>query len=136
VLVWRSRFGLARASAALAVAAIVAGWAVAQRPRFLPGLTVSQAAAGRSTLIVVVITVAIGAVVLVPARPARRGPVCRASRGGGKGHRWPGGVTDQSLSIPAAVYSIAARRLRCIAVERVAMRDPDLLAGRDVTHSW
>jgi cytochrome bd ubiquinol oxidase subunit II len=66
MLVWRSHFGLARASAALAVAAIVAGWAVAQQPRFLPGLTVSQAAAGRSTLIAVVIAVLIGAVVLVP----------------------------------------------------------------------
>jgi cytochrome d ubiquinol oxidase subunit II len=66
VLVWRSRFGPARASAALAVAAIVAGWALAQRPYFLPGLTVSEAAAGRSTLIAVVVTAAIGAVVLVP----------------------------------------------------------------------
>ena len=66
VLVWRSHFGPARASAALAVAAIVAGWAVAQRPFFLPGLTVRQAAAGRSTLIAVVIGVAVGAVVLVP----------------------------------------------------------------------
>jgi cytochrome d ubiquinol oxidase subunit II len=66
VLVWRSRFSPARASAALAVAAIVAGWALAQRPYFLPGLTVSAAAAGRSTLIAVVVTAAIGAVVLVP----------------------------------------------------------------------
>jgi cytochrome bd ubiquinol oxidase subunit II len=66
VLVWRSHFGPARPSAALAVAAIVAGWAVAQRPFLLPGLTVSQAAAGRSTLIAVVIGVAVGAVVLVP----------------------------------------------------------------------
>ena len=66
VLVRRSRFGPARASAALAVAAIVAGWALAQRPYLLPGLTVSEAAAGRSTLIAVVVSVAIGAVVLVP----------------------------------------------------------------------
>jgi cytochrome d ubiquinol oxidase subunit II len=51
VLVWTSRFGLARASAALAVAAILAGWAVAQQPRFLAGLTIAQAAAGPSTLI-------------------------------------------------------------------------------------
>jgi cytochrome bd ubiquinol oxidase subunit II len=65
-LVWRSRFGLARASAALAVTAIVAGWAFAQHPRFLPGLTIDQAAAGRSTLIALVIAVAIGAMVLVP----------------------------------------------------------------------
>jgi cytochrome d ubiquinol oxidase subunit II len=66
ILVWRSRFGPARASAALAVVAIVAGWAVAQQPRFLPGLTVSQAAASRSTLIAVIVAVVIGAVVLVP----------------------------------------------------------------------
>jgi cytochrome d ubiquinol oxidase subunit II len=49
------------------VAAIIAGWALAQRPRFLPGLTVDQAAAGRSTLLAVIIAVACGAVVLVPA---------------------------------------------------------------------
>jgi cytochrome d ubiquinol oxidase subunit II len=67
VLISRSRFGVARVSAALAVAAIVAGWGLAQHPRFLPGLTVSQAAAGRSTLIAVVVAVALGALVLVPA---------------------------------------------------------------------
>ena len=67
LLVWRSRFGPARVSAAIAVAAIVAGWALAQRPRFLPGLTVTEAAAGRSTLLAVVIAVAVGALVLVPA---------------------------------------------------------------------
>jgi cytochrome bd ubiquinol oxidase subunit II len=66
MFVWRSHFGLARASAALAVAAIVAGWALAQQPVFLPGLTVSQAAAGRSTLIAVIVAVAVGAIVLVP----------------------------------------------------------------------
>jgi cytochrome d ubiquinol oxidase subunit II len=66
VLVRGSHFGTARASAALAVAAIVTGWAVAQQPRFLPGLTVGQAAAGRPTLTAVVTTVVVGAVVLVP----------------------------------------------------------------------
>ncbi|MFC5831429.1 cytochrome d ubiquinol oxidase subunit II [Nonomuraea insulae] len=66
MLVWRNHFGLARASAAVAVAAIVAGWALAQRPRFLPGLTLEQAAAGRSTLLAVIIAVAGGAIVLVP----------------------------------------------------------------------
>jgi len=66
ILVWRNKFGLARVSAALTVAAIVAGWAVAQQPRLLPGLTVTQAAAGRSTLIAVIVSLAFGAVVLVP----------------------------------------------------------------------
>jgi cytochrome d ubiquinol oxidase subunit II len=65
-LVWRDHFGAARASAALAVAAIVAGWAFAQHPRFLPGLTIEQAAASRSTLVAVITAVAVGAVVLVP----------------------------------------------------------------------
>jgi cytochrome bd ubiquinol oxidase subunit II len=65
-LVWRSVFGLARASAALAVAAVIGGWAAAQRPYLLPGLTVAQAAAGRATLVATIISVAVGAAVLVP----------------------------------------------------------------------
>jgi len=64
--VLRARYGLARVSAALAVAAIVAGWGLAQRPRFLPGLTIQEAAAGRSTLVAVIVALAVGAVVLVP----------------------------------------------------------------------
>jgi cytochrome d ubiquinol oxidase subunit II len=66
VLVWVGRFGLARASAALAVAAVIAGWAAAQSPRLLPGLTVAAAAADRPTLIATIIGVAVGALVLVP----------------------------------------------------------------------
>jgi cytochrome d ubiquinol oxidase subunit II len=66
VLCWAWRFGLARLTAALAVAAVVVGWAVAQAPRLLPGLTVVQAAAGPSTLLAIVIAVCGGAVVLVP----------------------------------------------------------------------
>jgi cytochrome d ubiquinol oxidase subunit II len=65
-LCWASRFGLARLTAALAVAAVIVGWAAAQAPRFLPGMTVTQAAAGSSTLVALIIAVACGAVVLVP----------------------------------------------------------------------
>jgi cytochrome d ubiquinol oxidase subunit II len=65
-LCWASRFGLARLTAALAVAAVVAGWAAAQAPRFLPGMTVTQAAAGRSTLVALLIAVICGLVVLIP----------------------------------------------------------------------
>jgi cytochrome bd ubiquinol oxidase subunit II len=61
-----SRFGLARLTAALAVAAVVVGWAAAQAPRFLPGMTVAQAAAGHSTLVALVIAVCGGLAVLVP----------------------------------------------------------------------
>ena len=66
VLVFLGRFGPARVSAALAVAAVIAGWAAAQSPQLLPGLTVAEAAAGRSTLIATIVGVAVGAVVLVP----------------------------------------------------------------------
>jgi cytochrome d ubiquinol oxidase subunit II len=65
-LCWRSLFGLARLTAALAVAAVVVGWAAAQAPRLLPGMTVTQAAAGQATLVALVVAVACGAVVLVP----------------------------------------------------------------------
>jgi cytochrome bd-type quinol oxidase subunit 2 len=66
VLVWAGRFEPARYAGALSVAAVVAGWALAQRPDFLPGLTVDEAAAGRATLITVLVVVGIGAVVLIP----------------------------------------------------------------------
>ena len=66
LLVWCGRFEPARVTAALAVAAIVAGWALAQRPQVLPGLTIEEAAASRSVLIAVLVGVAVGAVVLVP----------------------------------------------------------------------
>jgi cytochrome d ubiquinol oxidase subunit II len=66
-LVVRRRFTVARYTAALAVAAIVAAWALAQQPRLLPGLTVEQAAASHDTLVAVIVAVAVGAMVLLPA---------------------------------------------------------------------
>ncbi len=65
-LVWRKRYEPARYSAAVAVAAIIAGWALAQSPLLLPGLTVKAAAAPRETLVAVVVAVLAGAVVLFP----------------------------------------------------------------------
>jgi cytochrome d ubiquinol oxidase subunit II len=65
-LVWRRQYEPARYSAALAVAAIIAGWALAQSPLFLPGLTIEAAAAPRATLIAVTVAVLGGAVVLFP----------------------------------------------------------------------
>jgi cytochrome d ubiquinol oxidase subunit II len=60
------RYGPARVTAATAVAAIVAGWGLAQRPQFLPGLTIEQAAAGRSVLVATIVSLALGALILVP----------------------------------------------------------------------
>jgi cytochrome bd ubiquinol oxidase subunit II len=65
-LVRAQRYEPARFAAALAVAAIVAGWAIAQSPNLLPGLTVHEAAAGNATLIALLVSVAVGLVVLLP----------------------------------------------------------------------
>ena len=65
-LVARGRFEPARYSASIAVAAIIAGWGLAQEPEILPGLTIEEAAAGDETLIAVLVSVAIGLVILLP----------------------------------------------------------------------
>jgi cytochrome d ubiquinol oxidase subunit II len=65
-LVWRKRYEASRYTASLAVAAIIAGWALAQSPIFLEGLTVREAAAGRDTLVAVVVAVLAGTAILFP----------------------------------------------------------------------
>jgi cytochrome bd ubiquinol oxidase subunit II len=65
-LVWRRQYELARYGGAVAVATIIAGWALAQSPLFLPGLTIEAAAAPRTTLIAVTVAVLGGAVILFP----------------------------------------------------------------------
>jgi cytochrome d ubiquinol oxidase subunit II len=66
-LVWSERFGLARVTAAGAVAAIVVGWLVAQKPYILPPeLTIDEAKASNATLSAIVIGVGAGMVILVP----------------------------------------------------------------------
>jgi cytochrome bd ubiquinol oxidase subunit II len=65
-LVWADCYEPARYSAAAAVAAIIAGWALAQRPIFLPGLTIQQAAAPDDTLIAIVVAVIVGGAILFP----------------------------------------------------------------------
>lgn len=65
-LVWLGRFELARYCAALAVAAIVAGWALAQSPQLLPGLTARQAAAPHDTQVAVLVAILGGGAILLP----------------------------------------------------------------------
>jgi cytochrome d ubiquinol oxidase subunit II len=66
VLVWRARYEPARFVAAIAVAAIIAGWVSAQQPVLLPGLTVAQAASPHDTLVLVVVAVLAGGAILFP----------------------------------------------------------------------
>jgi cytochrome bd ubiquinol oxidase subunit II len=67
-LEWNERFEMARYSAAAAVGAIVAGWALAQEPYLLPpDLTVEEAAAPDETLVALVIAAGLGMALLIPA---------------------------------------------------------------------
>jgi cytochrome bd ubiquinol oxidase subunit II len=65
-LVAGRRLEAARIVSVVAVAAIIAGWALAQRPEILPGLTISEAAANRATLVATLIGLAVGALILLP----------------------------------------------------------------------
>ena len=65
-LVITRRFEPARYGAALAVAAIIAGWALGQEPVFLPHLTIAQAAAPHDTLVLVLVAVLAGGAILFP----------------------------------------------------------------------
>jgi cytochrome d ubiquinol oxidase subunit II len=65
-LVWRRRYEPARYTSALAVASTIAGWALAQQPVFLRGLSIEDAAAPHDTQVAVVVAVLGGAVILFP----------------------------------------------------------------------
>jgi cytochrome bd ubiquinol oxidase subunit II len=65
---WRRRYALIRVSAAFAVVSILWAWAAAQYPELLVGnTTVAQAAAPAATLTALVISLSIGAVLVLPA---------------------------------------------------------------------
>jgi len=66
-LVVMKAFGPARISAAVAVGAMIVGWALAQDPYLLPGaLTLEDAAASDATLTALVISVGLGMLLLLP----------------------------------------------------------------------
>lgn len=66
-LVWVRRFVLARIAAAIAVTAVVWGWAVAQYPQMLVGeLSIAEAASAPATLRATLVSLAVGAILLIP----------------------------------------------------------------------
>jgi cytochrome d ubiquinol oxidase subunit II len=111
-LVRAGRYEPARFSAAVAVAAIIAGWGIAQRPDLLPGLTIEQAAAGRSTLWALLISIAVGLVILVPSLALLYGLVLRGrfDEGAPAAHEAPqrrASRTSRSLAAVAVALLVA-----------------------------
>jgi cytochrome d ubiquinol oxidase subunit II len=67
VLLAKRRYTVCRATAAVAVTALLWGWAAAQYPDLLPGtLTIHDAAAPRVVLVTTLVSLGVGALVLIP----------------------------------------------------------------------
>jgi cytochrome bd ubiquinol oxidase subunit II len=66
LLIRAGRYGLGRAAAAVAVAGVIVGWAVAQSPDLLPGLTIDRAASGHATIVALLVAAAGGVAILAP----------------------------------------------------------------------
>ena len=66
-LVWKGRFEVARYTSGIAVGVVIAGWALAQRPNFLPGqLTLAEAAADDATVLATLIVLVLALIAIVP----------------------------------------------------------------------
>lgn len=112
--VWRRRFEFARYSAALAVAAIIAGWALAQQPILLPGLTIRQAAAPHDTLVLVVIAVLAGGAILFPSLAALFGLVLRGRFDPGAAALAPQAPSVGDLGAASARAPVARLAVACL----------------------
>ncbi|HET9073597.1 MAG TPA: cytochrome d ubiquinol oxidase subunit II [Solirubrobacteraceae bacterium] len=106
-LVLARRFGAARLSAAVAVVGLITGWALAQQPELLPGLSLHAAAASSSTQIAVIIAVAMGGIIIFPSLGVLFGLFLRG--------RFDGAERDFEL-----VVSESGRRLPASLIRRCA----------------
>jgi cytochrome bd ubiquinol oxidase subunit II len=122
-LVVRERFEPARYTAALAVAAIVAGWALAQKPVFLPGLTVKEAAAPHDVLVAVIVAVLGGAIILFPSLVL----LFRLTLGGRLGHGY-----EEAPPVPVGE---AAARAEAAALAQGEAAAPEGAAAPGPAHS-
>jgi cytochrome d ubiquinol oxidase subunit II len=110
ILVAARRYEPSRYSGALAVGAIVAGWALAQSPLLLPGLTIDEAASSRDVLIALIVAAFIGAALLLPMLvllfrlflQGRFDPEAAAVHGA------PGGMPSIGVSLRLAVALLVA----------------------------
>jgi cytochrome d ubiquinol oxidase subunit II len=127
VLVWRRHFDLARGSAALAVAGMIAGWALAQEPVLLPGLTVGDAASAQTTLVAALIAVVAGGILLFPSLALLfrllLGGRLDEGHGGGDAQEEP--ATGEGPPHRPPVLARAAVALLLAGVALVNVLDPD-----------
>jgi cytochrome d ubiquinol oxidase subunit II len=111
-LVWTGRFEPARYVAALTVAAVVAGWGLAQQPILLPGLTIRQAAAPYDSLVLVVVAVVAGGVILFPSLAL----LFRLFLGGRLGGETAAGAASPQTRVPVTVRRTARPTLARLAL--------------------
>ena len=115
-LVWARRYEPARVSAAAAVAAIIAGWGLAQEPYLLPpDLTVRAAAGSHATLVALIVSIAIGLAILVPSLVLLFGLVLRGRFDEGaptvEEHYAPHGGPRRSFAAVAVVLLVVGSAL-------------------------
>jgi cytochrome d ubiquinol oxidase subunit II len=111
-LVWGRSYEPARYCAALAVAAVVAGWALAQLPELLPGVTVDEAAAPHDTLVALTVAIVAGGVLIFPALALLFGLVLTGR------FDWPRKTDDRlgTLTGPLRTGFLARAALACLVV--------------------
>jgi cytochrome d ubiquinol oxidase subunit II len=102
-LLWLRRYEAARYGSTVAVAAVVAGWAFAQSPEFLPGLTIKEAAASHDALVAIVVAIVVGGLILFPSL----GLLFRLVLGGRLGE----GEAAHPAPAPAELLGVSARGL-------------------------
>jgi cytochrome d ubiquinol oxidase subunit II len=109
-LVRASRFEPARYVAAVAVAATIAGWALAQEPEILPGLTIDQAAAPHDTLVAVIVAVLAGGAILFPSLLL----LFRLVLGGRLGHGEPASAAHAGAAVAFREGLLARVAIACV----------------------
>jgi cytochrome d ubiquinol oxidase subunit II len=109
VLVVVRRYEPSRYTSALAVAAIIAGWALAQRPVLLRGLEIKQAAAPHDTLVLVIVAVLAGAVILFPSLALLFRLVLGGHLDHGAGAPTTGAATGRLAVLSASATGLVAR---------------------------
>jgi cytochrome bd ubiquinol oxidase subunit II len=110
-LVWARVFEPARVTGAIAVAAVIAAWAIARNPVLLPGLTIDQAAAPHDTLVTVVVAVVAGGVLLFPSLALLftitfRGHSAAGSQAGEGAGRFPLRVTPTAPRVAVVLFIV------------------------------